>query len=158
MPRATLAQRLDAKTDKSAGADGCWLYTGGLNRDGYGRISFAHTPLRAHRVAWIVAYGPVPDGKHVCHACDNRACVNPRHLWLGDHDANMADLKRKGRRLSSPLIRGERNGRSMVTEHEVRLIRADKRPQAQVAADYNIHPTTVAQIRLRKTWLHVKEV
>ena len=69
---------------------GCWLWLGFISPDGYG------TRL-AHRRAWELARGPIPDGMLVCHRCDVRHCVNPDHLFLGTHLDNMRDMIRKGR-------------------------------------------------------------
>lgn len=70
---------------------GCWLFTGRTDRDGYGRFRNEG----AHRVAWRLTKGPIPDGKWVLHSCDTPACV--RHLWLGTHIDNVRDAIRKGR-------------------------------------------------------------
>lgn len=92
--RSTLAERMNEKVDRSAGADACWPYTG-TTQHGYGLITDGPRQLKAHRVAYELWVGPIPAGMtldHECHnaalaaglcspgACEHRACCNPRHL------------------------------------------------------------------------------
>lgn len=86
----TRPSRFWAKVDK---AEGCWLWTGKCNRDGYGYID----DRGAHRVAYELSKGPIPTGLFVCHSCDNKRCVNPSHLWAGGAAANTQDMIAKGR-------------------------------------------------------------
>lgn len=76
---------------------GCWLWTTGLIKAGYGTLYWEGTTLRAHRMSYEVFVGPIPDGLFICHSCDNRACINPDHLWPGTHRDNIDDKIRKGR-------------------------------------------------------------
>jgi len=77
----------------------CWPWTAGLmGRMGYGNFSVGGRNRAAHRVAWESANGEsIPDGKFVCHRCDNPVCCNPAHLFLGTHADNMRDARTKGR-------------------------------------------------------------
>jgi hypothetical protein len=72
---------------------GCWEWTRARSHDGYG----VYKKLRAHRVAYELAFGPIPDGLSVLHHCDNPPCVNPARLFLGTQSDNMRDCYRKGR-------------------------------------------------------------
>ena len=76
--------------------DECWNWVGSLKGNGYGQFNDGG-PKYAHRVAYELFVGPVPEGKYVCHTCDNRRCVNPRHLWIGDQLLNLRDMMQKGR-------------------------------------------------------------
>ena len=73
--------------------DECWPFQGSINRSlGYGTIKFERVFDYAHRVAYRLTYGEIPEGQVVRHACDNRRCCNPRHLSLGTHGDNMDDM------------------------------------------------------------------
>ncbi len=82
-------------TDKGASGE-CWprkVSPGGA----YGRVIVNGIVTRAHRYSWTIHKGPIPDGMYVLHTCDNPACVNPAHLWLGTQQDNVDDMVAKGR-------------------------------------------------------------
>lgn len=102
MTTLALADRFWAKVERVDNPGGCWIWHGALNRHGYGvlAMSRSHQPrnMLAHRVAWVILHGPIPDGMLCLHRCDVPACVNSEtHLFLGTQSDNMTDAARKGR-------------------------------------------------------------
>ena len=90
------------KVTKSDDPDGCWLWTGALNHNGYGVINKGARSerkiIRAHHVSWMIHNkDPIPDDKQLLHSCDVRNCVNPKHLFLGTDQENKEDMHRKNR-------------------------------------------------------------
>ena len=73
----------------------CWPWKNYRQR--YGRTGFRNSHWLTHRVAYVLTIGEIPDGLHVLHKCDNTACCNPEHLFLGTHQDNMSDKSKKGR-------------------------------------------------------------
>jgi hypothetical protein len=120
---------------------------------GYGKFMLDGVGQWAHRVAWALAFGPIPAGMHVCHKCDNPRCVRPAHLFLGTVTDNQRDSVRKGRH-----IKGEAVGNAKLTEAQVKDIRHRFRAgttQRELAASYGVAQTAVSAIVRRVTWAHV---
>ena len=127
---------------ETAGVDECWEWAGARNRDGYGVVFDGEQMTLAHRVVYVV--GPIPAGHCVCHACDNRGCVNPRHLWAGTQADNVHDCVAKGRRNQHPLP-SRRGARKLppAARAEVRARFKAGEPSAELAAEYGISTETV---------------
>ena len=83
-------------SEKFVKTDGCWEWTAGMSH-GYGAIGQDGYMMLAHRVSWVLYRGPIPDGMLVLHKCNNRSCVNPDHLYVGDYSDNMRDTVMSGR-------------------------------------------------------------
>lgn len=121
--------------------DSCWIWIGSMLNSGYGRIQILKKFWLAHRVSFTLNIGPIPDGLCVLHDCpggDNRACVNPDHLWLG----TVADNNRD-RNLKNPLINVWSR---KLSKADVEQIRASEQTQAVLAGMYGVAAFTISQI------------
>lgn len=139
-----------AFVDKSGGENSCWLWTGHLDHDGYGRCRFDGKWAGAHRVAWRLTYGEIPEELCVCHACDVRSCCNPKHLWLGSNADNTADMVAKKRNHF-----GENHHKAKLTWDDVRAIRYRFKHGIlgkTLAKEYGVWPTNISMIVTGATW------
>lgn len=147
----TIAEMLEARSIPEPNS-GCTLWTGHTDVDGYGILKTGGRPQKAHRLAWVEARGPIPDGLCVCHKCDIRACINPDHLWLGTQAENIKDRDNKGRHW---VHRGADQYSAKLTEDDVRAIRASNQNGVVLGERYGISHKTVSDIRRRTRWRHV---
>ena len=138
---------------------GCWLYDGARDINGYGYVKnpLADSPkfITAHRLAWILKNGPIPDGLLVLHKCDVRACCNPEHMFLGTDKDNSEDMYAKQRDASS----GEKNIHAKLTIEDVRTIRKEFRRTGpkqsntrELAKRYGVRPGTIRAIVVGEAW------
>ena len=133
----------------------CWLWIGPKSDSGYGILSIDGRSERAHRFAYETFNGRIPHGEFVCHSCDNPACVNPSHLWVGSHSENMRDMVAKNRHRKTPNLYGELHPLSKLTADDARKIREDSRAAKYVANDYGVSPTLIRRVRRREMWKHI---
>lgn len=132
----------------------CWIYKVGTR---YGKILLTDRKnVSAHRFSYELYKEPIPEGMLVCHSCDVTLCVNPNHLFLGTSKDNRQDMLRKGRG-NFPI--GSRNHRTSLNEEIVSIIKTrinNKEKVTKLAIEYNVSRCTIAQIREKKSWLHVE--
>jgi len=153
----TLEERFWAKVDKR-GPDDCWEWQAWRNNKGYGQMSKGTRDsglIYAHHVSWELANGPIPTGLCVLHHCDNPACVNPRHLFLGTKADNTHDMMKKGRN-----ARGQTNGQSKLTErdvHEIRQMLGWRIFERVIAKKYGVGRTAINAVKTGKNWSWLKE-
>ncbi len=137
-------------------ANDCIEWGKARNAAGYGVVGTSKVKSRlAHRVAWEKVYGPIPNGLHCLHKCDNPACINAEHLFLGTPADNCADKISKGRGrygLPAHMNRGENQGASKLKELDVLLIRASTVPQTVTAKAFGIRQQTVSDIKRGRRW------
>lgn len=168
-PKKPLLDRFLKKV-RFASKNKCWEWTGALTK-GYGVINDGTGQLlRTHRLAWETWKGKIPAGLWVLHKCDNRRCVNPKHLFLGTVADNNLDMLKKGRAfIPAPRygkrpaheiahMQGEKHHGHKLSESKVLDIR--RRFKAgetgpSLAKRHGIHPATAWTIATKKTWRHV---
>lgn len=136
------------------GDNSCWIWIKSRNNKGYGQIGVFGKTMSAHRLCYALVFGTFPKKLHVCHICDNPACINPFHLFLGTQSDNLKDAFRKGK-MHPPIncLRNEKYAGSKITLSEVKEIRKAKgKTQRQLAAQYRISRNHVGAIRRGICW------
>ena len=154
-----------SKIDKVFDAEGkgCWLYTGAINRSGYGMFHHRGRFELARRVAYALTFGPITGGLLCCHRCDVRRCCNPDHLFLGSHADNSRNMAAKERGRGGRAVKGEGHVHAKLNDENVRLIRRRYESRREngdsmtkIAADFNVSRRTVRFVVRREHWSHVQ--
>ena len=130
---------------RELGPDDCWPWLGRLDHDGYGMFGWAH---KAHRAAYEDQVGPIPPKLSVLHRCDNRACCNGAHLFVGTQQDNLADMRAKKRQ--ALFINAK------LTPEQVRAIRADKRSNRELAHQYGLDRVNIGRVKRHNTYRSVE--
>ena len=145
------AQRFWSKV-APAPSECCWEWTACIESNHYGRVWFNNRKALAHRVAYQLAKGEIPDGLVVRHTCDNPACCNPDHLILGTQADNMVDMVKRKRNCNP---KGEQHYGSKLTTAQVMEVYSSPLNQYEIAKLYNIDQSIVSRIKHKKIWKHI---
>lgn len=135
----------------------CWEWSGAISQTGYGVARLNRKAIGAHRLSWMINKGAIKAGLLVCHKCDNRKCVNPKHLFVGTYRDNIHDAMTKNRPLCH-YKKGEAHIGSKLTESQaLRVLRTKRRVGgvAALARRYGVHVVTIYDILSGKTWSHL---
>jgi hypothetical protein len=132
----------------------CHEWTGCADKDGYGLFSMSsqRKSIRAPRAAWELAFGPIAEGLHVCHSCDNPGCVNVDHLWLGTNQMNTQDKMDKGRHVTQ---KGMEHHQAKLTDEQILDMRASDDTQEVLGERYGVKARYVGKITRREIWKHI---
>ena len=133
----------------------CMEWPHSKNNGGYGRAWLNGKTIGAHRLAFILAHGPIPKGLLVCHRCDNPPCCNPDHLFVGTPQDNNDDMIRKGRdnrKMPAGHNVGSRNPAAKLSKRDVEIIRGDRRGSVELAKIYGVHRNTIYNVRSGANW------
>ncbi len=146
----------------------CWIWTGTIGSDGYGKAKRDGKTVRAHRLSYAFYKGDIPANTCVCHRCDTPLCVNPDHLWIGSHIENELDKTQKGRRSPSPSVshperlpKGESHHKAKLLDGTVEVIyqmgvQNMTAEQIKESLELEVHPSSINRIISGKGWSHLR--
>lgn len=151
----SVVERFWKYVDK-AGDDECWLWTASKSRGGYGQLNDRHTLLKAHRIAYELARGPIPAGHFACHRCNVPACCNPNHIYAGTPRDNNKDAWDAGRAvLPKNAPAGETHHDAKLTATDVRIIRSSTETGVALSRRFAVSKSTISAIRRGHIWKSV---
>ena len=151
----TLTERFNEKWEPVT-ETGCWIWMASVLPQGYGNFGFNGKIEKAHRAAYMLFKGQIPEGMFVCHRCDVPSCVNPTHLFLGTPKDNTQDMINKRRDVNHGP-KGEAHRKAKLTENDVITIRTmeGKLLQREIGDLYGITQKAVSAILRRVNWRHI---
>lgn len=144
---------LDRFFEKVKRTETCWNWIAGRTKAGYGQFNYKGKIEYSHRFIFSILEKTIPPNMEVCHKCDNPACVNPTHLFLGTHLDNLNDMLAKKRNRYFGAI-GEKNHRAKITRSIAACIRleAKEKTHREISEKYGISQPTISAIVNWKLW------
>lgn len=133
----------------SADVDACWEWTGPRTGKNYGIFHMRKQRFSAHRYSYELFNGPIPNGLHILHQCDNPPCVNPTHLHIGTHQQNMREAKERNRFRHNS---GDKHHLAKLTAAQVAEIRSSNEPAKEAAERLGLHFSQIYRIRRGDQW------
>lgn len=132
---------------------GCLVWTASTRPDGYGQVGSGKKNCAAHRASYAATFGPIPENMCVLHSCDNRRCIEPKHLNLGTRADNTADMVAKGR---AGGAKGEKHSKAKLSNDEVLAIRGLRHlGRIEVSRMFGVDESSIRSIWSGKTWKHI---
>lgn len=128
----------------SVAESGCWEWNTNIQKNGYAKTSYKRKSIHCHRLSHIIFLGEIPIGMDVCHKCDNRRCVNPKHLFLGTRKENMQDAVSKNRQAKGFTLPHTKLSKEDITE--IINLKASGISTKDISVKFNICVQYVNQI------------
>ena len=148
-------ERFWSKVNKKCEND-CWEWIAGINSTGRGIFQFQGKSIHAHRMAYKLCVGEIPEGAFICHTCDNGKCVNPKHLFIGNALINNRDCYSKNRH---PILRGENDPKSKLNNEKalkiVELYKAGKYTQCKLADMFGVSRSAILNVLRGAAWSEI---
>lgn len=142
--RDTTLQSLTRRLDKTGGPEACWPFARYTGTQQYGRMKYRGSQWLAHRVAYTLEHGEIPEGLDILHSCDNPPCCNPAHLRPGTDSENIREALDKGRMV---LPKGEKHPAAKLTDQEVEYVRSSTKDALALSRELDVSRTHIYKIR-----------
>lgn len=129
--------------------DGCHIFIGHKDKDGYGIIRYDGPLYKAHRLVWMGYFGSIPLGMNILHACDNPSCINHRHLFVGTQQDNVNDMIAKGRDKFNNYANSRLNEIQIA---EIKDLLSEGWTQQRIADKFKVNQSAISDIKTGRTW------